>query len=407
MSTRRQYSAGLPSSVAPRRAAQPSPTPPASYASLPRTPSSYRQPHASATPSSSQGLRGDGGGAPARRSLASSRGSALPATPRPSSRAPREERDDSSISAQTRSEHRISYQLYDPGAVPPSRKGSEISTHSYTSSASSSGDSIFDRASKFSGSSSRSSLVDEEIIIKDVTTTSTLSVQAIAPPAARSRESVGTTWWNRVTAAAGNITQTVSKAWERQDDGDYQEPESHLEDVLKKYYIDRARAPSDLPAWLFHELERHPERVFKRHSVEEEALKPAGGNGGSGSGPARDSPTSTSTRSPSSSAPSLKTDGTPARPVNRLKEIREAKRRAQQAQAQAQAVQLAAPTESASTKNDQPRYQQARAQGAPAVSFPRERIPASAADYSDVGRSMRPRQPVGLPAGPGRAGRRV
>jgi len=385
MSIRRHHPAGLPSSVAPRRIAHSSTPPSVSYATLP---SSIRPPQAGALPSRELYRSGDA----VRTSLARSR-STLPSTPRPQSRV-RQEQNPPPAFAQPPLTYPASYYSSSYTTAPPSRKGSDTSTHSYTSSASSSGDSVFERTSQISTSSSRSSL-NEEFVIKDVTYKS--SIQDTSPPVARSRESVGNTWWSKVTAAAGTLTTTVTRAWERsQETEDYQEQESHLEDVLKKYYIERARAPSDLPAWLFHEHERHPERVFKRYSAELEASQTEEAYGGSSF--VRDPPSSAQRPAVLSLPSNPNPGGDPSRPINRLKEIREAKRRAQ-------ATQLAT-SQSSSAQNSQPRYPQTQTQvqgPTSTTSLPREKYPASGADV--MNRSMR-RQPVGLPSGPGRAGRR-
>ncbi|KZV72893.1 hypothetical protein PENSPDRAFT_750542 [Peniophora sp. CONT] len=72
---------------------------------------------------------------------------------------------------------------------------------------------------------------------------------------------LGTSLWARVSEAAGTLTVTVSQAWagnvqtysgERTPPGQ----ESSLSRALKAYHMDKARAPEDLPEWLFSAQER-------------------------------------------------------------------------------------------------------------------------------------------------------
>ncbi|PVG02281.1 hypothetical protein CPB86DRAFT_619730 [Serendipita vermifera] len=75
--------------------------------------------------------------------------------------------------------------------------------------------------------------------------------------------SAGNTLWGRVVSAAGSLTVNVSKAWDSgPGDGPETPPggESRLTKAMKAYYLERARAPIDLPHWLFDEHERMPTR---------------------------------------------------------------------------------------------------------------------------------------------------
>ncbi|KAG8757508.1 hypothetical protein FRC14_001985 [Serendipita sp. 396] len=72
--------------------------------------------------------------------------------------------------------------------------------------------------------------------------------------------SAGNTLWGRVVGA---LTINVSKAWESNGpDGPETPPggETRLTKAMKAYYLQRARAHTDLPHWLFDEQERMPTR---------------------------------------------------------------------------------------------------------------------------------------------------
>ncbi|KAG8829456.1 hypothetical protein FRC17_006550 [Serendipita sp. 399] len=108
-----------------------------------------------------------------------------------------------------------------------------------------------------------------------------------APPPSRVEErqeavvaqdpgSAGNTLWGRVVGA---LTINVSKAWESSgQDGPETPPggETRLTKAMKEYYLQRARAHTDLPAWLFDERERMPTRPPPR----ERAAVNAGGSRG-------------------------------------------------------------------------------------------------------------------------------
>ncbi|KAJ3845222.1 hypothetical protein F5878DRAFT_693348 [Lentinula raphanica] len=75
----------------------------------------------------------------------------------------------------------------------------------------------------------------------------------------------GGTVWNRVTAAASTLTISVSKAWAANVSifsGEETPPgqESRLTRAMKAYHIEKARDPSELPAFLFAEHERQPRK---------------------------------------------------------------------------------------------------------------------------------------------------
>lgn len=91
-------------------------------------------------------------------------------------------------------------------------------------------------------------------------------------------ESVGASLWNRITEAANTLTISVSKAWESnvdQVDGEAtpEGQESRLTVAMKHYYIERVRRTEDLPGWLFSDLERRggrSNRTEKQTRQEEE-----------------------------------------------------------------------------------------------------------------------------------------
>ncbi|KAF5365664.1 hypothetical protein D9758_003313 [Tetrapyrgos nigripes] len=73
----------------------------------------------------------------------------------------------------------------------------------------------------------------------------------------------GYTIWSRVASAASTLTVSVSKAWTTNIAtyaGEETPPgqESRLTRAMKAYHLEKARDPSDLPAWLFEEHERQP-----------------------------------------------------------------------------------------------------------------------------------------------------
>ncbi|KAJ3847364.1 hypothetical protein EV368DRAFT_87815 [Lentinula lateritia] len=87
----------------------------------------------------------------------------------------------------------------------------------------------------------------------------------------------GYTVWNRVATAASTLTISVSKAWATNVSvlsGEETPPgqESRLTRAMKAYHIEKARDPSELPAFLFAEHERQPRKRPLR--VEEQQVAP-------------------------------------------------------------------------------------------------------------------------------------
>ncbi|KAK0210712.1 hypothetical protein DFS33DRAFT_1378700 [Desarmillaria ectypa] len=82
----------------------------------------------------------------------------------------------------------------------------------------------------------------------------------------------GATIWSRVATAASTLTINVSKAWATNVttmSGEETPPgqESRLTRAMKAYHIEKARDPSDLPAWLFDEHERTPLSRYDGYEV--------------------------------------------------------------------------------------------------------------------------------------------
>jgi len=74
-------------------------------------------------------------------------------------------------------------------------------------------------------------------------------------------EGSGSTLWNGFVNVASSLTVNVSKAWASNvnvQDGEETPAgqESRLTRAMKAYHLEKARGPSDLPAWLFNERER-------------------------------------------------------------------------------------------------------------------------------------------------------
>ncbi|KAL0071442.1 hypothetical protein AAF712_001299 [Marasmius tenuissimus] len=78
-----------------------------------------------------------------------------------------------------------------------------------------------------------------------------------------------------MATAAGSLTVSVSKAWATNITtyaGEETPPgqESRLTRAMKAYHLEKARDPTDLPAWLFDEHERRPRRSNPKERVVED-----------------------------------------------------------------------------------------------------------------------------------------
>lgn len=159
-------------------------------------------------------------------------------------------------------------------------------------------------------------------------------------------EGEGHSLWNQVVTVANSLSVNVSKAWATNlptFNGEETPPgqDSRLTRAMKAYHLDKARDPSDLPAWLFDEHERRPvgrSRFRDGHREDDrdenvaqtQSLTPKS----RGLRDAYDASTSNSIRLQTERAPvsDLFGDGTrPVKTTNRLKELRDAKRKARTA----------------------------------------------------------------------------
>ncbi|KAG7452554.1 uncharacterized protein BT62DRAFT_8720 [Guyanagaster necrorhizus] len=144
----------------------------------------------------------------------------------------------------------------------------------------------------------------------------------------------GATIWSRVATAASTLTVSVSKAWTTNVttmSGEETPPgqESRLTRAMKAYHIEKARNPSDLPAWLFDEHERTPLPRYDRYEVAENPItelpRPKGLRD------AYDTATvtaSTPSNSERTRGPNYVDDVQPSKATDRLKALRDAKRSA-------------------------------------------------------------------------------
>ncbi|KAF7363405.1 hypothetical protein MSAN_00996200 [Mycena sanguinolenta] len=147
-----------------------------------------------------------------------------------------------------------------------SRSDSGTNRSSDTSTTSSAS-SFLDRMKQTAGyASSRTSLDDDEPDYKrSARTTRRPARRDSSPPPGTNDETEtethGDTLWSRIATSATSLTVNVSKAWatnittfagEETPVGQ----ESRLTRAMKAYHLEKARDPSDLPAWLFDEKER-------------------------------------------------------------------------------------------------------------------------------------------------------
>lgn len=114
------------------------------------------------------------------------------------------------------------------------------------------------------------------------------SPSAITSPTSRFGLGDGSTVWNRVASAAGELTVSVSKAWATNiaiHAGEETPPgkESRLTRAMKAYHREKAQSPEDLPSWLFSVEERRPppptspsirSPTSPRHHTKEEPQSP-------------------------------------------------------------------------------------------------------------------------------------
>ncbi|KAJ7285880.1 hypothetical protein C8J57DRAFT_1663184 [Mycena rebaudengoi] len=219
-----------------------------------------------------------------------SRAAGLPSGPGPRSRSAARSADrdrdrggrseyDSDGGASSRSARRVRPQgRADPRPPPvprhnPTSSDDRRSDSTYRSdSTTSSGSSFLDRIKQGTGyASSRTSLEDEapqkprsmrsrpareESPDEETPLKPLLSAENEAPPPGD-----GYNIWSKVTSAASSLSVNVGKAWAANITTHTGEDtpagqESRLTRAMKAYHVEKARDPSDLPAWLFDEQER-------------------------------------------------------------------------------------------------------------------------------------------------------
>ncbi|KAJ4488000.1 hypothetical protein J3R30DRAFT_3695651 [Lentinula aciculospora] len=232
---------------------------------------------------------------------------------------------------------------------PSSYRSTTSRTSQDSTSTTSSVSSIFDRVKNGAASyaSSYTSVDDSgnEVDIEDSRGRSLRKQRALSPEPMLAPEKVDTertdigigdgyTVWNRVAAAASTLTVSVSKAWAANVSmypGEETPPgqESKLTRAMKAYHIEKARDPSELPAFLFTEHERQP-----RTSRVEKNVRGASGPGQESGVRVRHATGSTFTLDQSinrSTAPNNASNNTKLsqqgqKGTDRLKALREARR---------------------------------------------------------------------------------
>ncbi|KAJ6630761.1 hypothetical protein B0H10DRAFT_851529 [Mycena sp. CBHHK59/15] len=157
----------------------------------------------------------------------------------------------------------------------------------------------------------------------------------------------GYTLWSKVASAASaasNLTVSVGKAWATNITtyaGEETPPgkESRLTRAMKAYHVEKARDPTDLPAWLFDEQERRrpaaaPSRSRRRDDDDDyEVVKTARAEPPPSRGlrdiyAAAAASSTTSSRSNPRAGRSYDDTPQPSRTTDRLKALRDAKRTA-------------------------------------------------------------------------------
>ncbi|PCH38226.1 hypothetical protein WOLCODRAFT_161397 [Wolfiporia cocos MD-104 SS10] len=147
---------------------------------------------------------------------------------------------------------------YAPSSFVGHRKRSDGSITSWGSSSGSSVVSQDSSMSYLSSVSSRTSIDDNADVQKTAETSQRVKMSENTAQADTSKPAVsaGTALWSRVTSAAGNLRVNVSKALSSTlspDAGEStpQGQESRLTRAMKAYHVEKARDVNDLPDWLF------------------------------------------------------------------------------------------------------------------------------------------------------------
>ncbi|KAJ7156016.1 hypothetical protein C8R43DRAFT_1065664 [Mycena crocata] len=151
---------------------------------------------------------------------------------------------------------------HNPAPSYDARSDSGSGTNRSSDSTTSSGSSFFDRMKASAGyASSRTSLEDDEPDNKRSMRSRPSRRGDSPPPQEHDTPGDGYTLWSKVASAAGSLTVNVGKAWatnittfagEETPVGQ----ESRLTRAMKAYHLEKARDPTDLPAWLFDASER-------------------------------------------------------------------------------------------------------------------------------------------------------
>ncbi|THU90731.1 hypothetical protein K435DRAFT_968557 [Dendrothele bispora CBS 962.96] len=154
-----------------------------------------------------------------------------------------------------------------PRALPNDYESRHRRSDDSTSSLSSGASSLFDRVRNGAASyaSSFTSIEGDEEDDKNISLRNRRLARSSSPQDVPDSTGTGDgyTIWSRVASAASTLTVSVSKAWTTNITtfaGEETPPgqESRLTRAMKAYHLEKARDPSDLPAWLFEEHERRP-----------------------------------------------------------------------------------------------------------------------------------------------------
>ncbi|KAJ6547520.1 hypothetical protein B0H19DRAFT_1166084 [Mycena capillaripes] len=271
------------------------------------------------------------------------------ASPRPSTRQVRPQKSMTSMNQSRSNSQAPPMPSSRPRRNPnPSYDSRDSATNRSSDSTTSSASSFFDRMKQTAGyASSRTSLEDDEPDKRPSRSTRNRPARGDSPPPDEN-DTPGDTLWSKIASTASSLTVNVGKSWatnittfagEETPVGQ----ESRLTRAMKAYHLEKARDPSDLPAWLFDEKERRPapapapSRSKRRDDdyddyevVEKTRAEPPASRGlrdiyeaAAASASASSTPSSRSTRGARSYA-----DDTPqpSKATDRLKALRDAKR---------------------------------------------------------------------------------
>ncbi|KAJ6596848.1 hypothetical protein DFH09DRAFT_102929 [Mycena vulgaris] len=272
------------------------------------------------------------------------------ASPRPSARQVRPQKSTTTL-AQGRSDPPpmpSSRSRRNPDSSYDTRSDSRSGTNRSSDSTTSSGSSFLDRMKQTAGyASSRTSFEEDESDKPSARSTRSRPARRdSSPPPENDTPGDGYTLWSKVASAAGSLTVNVGKAWATNITtfaGEDTPPgqESRLTRAMKAYHLEKARDPTDLPAWLFDEKERRrptpaaePSRSRRRDDDDYEAEKtraeppPSRGLRDIYEAAASSSSSTPSARSTRGARSYADDSPAPSKATDRLKAIRDAKRTA-------------------------------------------------------------------------------